>query len=71
MATKQTDRLNGKQRSAINEFERGTGFEFMYVEDINAGRLTFRQAWSNNEEWMRDWLSDTLNGIDLTGCGYD
>ena len=70
MVTKKTDRLNGKQRAAIKEFERGTGFEFMYVEDINADRVTFRQAWRNNEDWMRDWLNDILNGIDLTGCGY-
>ena len=66
---KRTDKLNGKQRRAINEWDRSIPFDFMFVEEINAGRMSFAQAWNSNVDWLNDWVNEATNGIDLSGCG--
>jgi len=66
---KRTDKLNWRQRSAINEWNRSILFDFMYIEDINTGRLSFAEAWNLNVQWMNDWIYETTEGIDLKGCG--
>jgi len=67
--SKRGDRLNGKQRKAIKEWNKSIPFEFMYVEDINNGWLSFAQAWHRNVDWLTDWVQEATNGIDLHGCG--
>ena len=66
---KRTDRLNWRQRSAIKEWNNSIPFDFMYIEEINAGRLSFAEAWSLNVDWMNDWVYEATESIDLTGCG--
>ena len=66
---KRTDRLNGKQRKAINEWNRSIPFDFMHIEEINAGRLSFAEAWNLNVSWLNDWVHEATEIIDLKGCG--
>jgi len=69
MTTSRSDKLNSKQRRAISEFEDVFPFDFMYIEDINAGRMSFAEAWHQNEQWARDWLEEGFRLINLDGCG--
>lgn len=62
------DRLNGKQKKAIKEFEGLCGFDFMYIDQINEQKITFREAWNSNIRWLEDVVADT-SAINLTGCG--
>ena len=61
-------RLNGRQRFAINDFEGVTGFEFMYLDEIDAGTMTFMEAWDNNISWFFGVYCHVQN-INLSGCG--
>ncbi|KKM63195.1 hypothetical protein LCGC14_1513980 [marine sediment metagenome] len=66
---KHNDKLNGKQKRAINEWNRSIPFDFMLVDEINSGRMSFRVAWHRNVDWLNDWVFETTDGIDLEGCG--
>lgn len=66
---KRTDKLNGKQKKAIIEWNHSIPFDFMYVEEINADRMSFAEAWSLNVNWLGDWLNEATNCINLDGCG--
>ena len=66
---KRTDKLNGKQRRAINEWNQSIPFDFMSLDEINAGRMSFADAWNSNVEWLNDWVFEATDSIDLKGCG--
>uniref|UniRef100_A0A6H1ZD73 Uncharacterized protein n=1 Tax=viral metagenome TaxID=1070528 RepID=A0A6H1ZD73_9ZZZZ len=66
---KRTYKLNGKQRKAIAEWNRTIPFDFMYIDEINAGRMSFVKAWHANVTWLNDWAYEATEGIDLQGCG--
>jgi len=63
------DKLNGKQRKAIIEWNRSIPFDFMYIEDINAGHISFAKAWHLNVNWLNDWVFEATESINLEGCG--
>ena len=65
---KQNQKLNGKQRSAVKKFEAISGFEFMHIDSIASGEMTFREAWNRNIKWMEDLLAEITN-INTNGCG--
>ena len=65
---KRTDKLNGKQKKAIKEWNRSIPFDFMHIEEINSGRISFRVAWNLNIDWLNDWVTEATN-INLDGCG--
>ena len=67
--TKRTDKLNGKQRKAINEWNRSIPFDFMNIDEINSGRMSFADAWRHNVVWLSDWAYEATDCIDTTGCG--
>ncbi len=60
--------LNGRQRSLAHEFEAITGFELMFQEDIDAGRMTFYEAWQMNLDWLEDVVGIVSN-LSMTGAG--
>jgi len=66
---KRTDKLNGKQKRAINEWNRTIPFDFMYVDEINSGTMSFVATWYRNVDWLNDWVNEATNCIDLDGCG--
>ena len=70
MPTKKHDKLNGSQRRAIKAWENLSSFEFMYIHNINLGRMTFREAWDANNSWVDGLLGD-LENLSLDGCGFD
>lgn len=54
-------KMNKHQRSAIQEFENISGFEFMYQEDFDDGKITFKNAWNKNIKWLNNMISDVEN----------
>ena len=61
------DRLNGKQRKAIKEYESTCGFEFMHIDEINEKKMSFKDAWRFNVQWIRQVADDVAN-IHIDGC---
>jgi len=61
-------KLNGKQMAAIKNYESVTGFEFMHLDEIDAGTMSFQEAWHNNTEWFFGVYCHVQN-INLSGCG--
>ena len=51
-------RVNGKQRAWLLLYEKETGFEPLYQEDIDSGELTFAEAASLNCQWYRDYYEE-------------
>ena len=45
-------------RKAFEEFEALTGFEMMYQDDVDAGKMTPRQAWAENQQWLEGLVAD-------------
>lgn len=43
------------------EYERICGFELMHQEDIDAGEMSFEEAWSENIRWLEDVLAEVSN----------
>ena len=61
-------RLNGKQKAAIDRFEGTCGLEFMYIDEIDSGRMKFKEAWQANEQIIFGIYAEIQN-INLSGCG--
>jgi len=61
-------RLNGKQMAAIGNFEGVTGLEFMHLDEIDTGTMTFEEAWYNNIHRIFHIYCYVQN-INLSGCG--
>lgn len=66
---KRSDKLNGKQKKAIKEWNESIPFDFMYLDQINSGSISFADAWHLNEKWLTDWVQEATQSIDLDGCG--
>ena len=62
------DRLNGRQKRAIKNYEALCGFEFMCIDEINNGTKSFKDAWYWNVNWLWSVLAEVQN-INTTGCG--
>lgn len=60
-------KANSAQRTAMSEFERISGFEFMHQDDFDSGVMTFKEAWERNQEWFDLVASDVVN-IPTQGC---
>jgi len=60
-------RLNGKQRHCISQFEAVCGLEFMYQDDIDAGLMTFAEAWHHNVKHIDD-ISSEIQNINTNGA---
>jgi hypothetical protein len=43
------------------QYEKLCGFEFMHQDDIDKGRMTFREAWLRNVTWLENVLADVTN----------
>ena len=54
-------KLSPKWRKAFADYERVSGFEAMYQDDIDSGEMTPRQAWNANVQWLEDVLADVVN----------
>ncbi len=65
------DKLNTCQKRAIKEWNKSIPFDFMHIERINTGDISFAQAWNENVQWLNDWVFETTSGINLKGCGVD
>jgi len=66
---KHHDKLNGKQKRAIKEWNKSIPFDFMYIDEINAGRMSFAVAWNANVTWLLDWAYEATSIIDTKDCG--
>ena len=61
-------RLNGPQRRMLNRYESVCGFEPLHQEDLDAGRMTFRDLWHENVRWLEDVVA-TVSNIHERGAG--
>ncbi len=61
-------RLNRKQKVAIDRFEGTCGLDFMYIDEIDSGRMKFKEAWKANEKLFFSIYAEIQN-INLSGCG--
>ena len=52
-------KLSPEWRKAFSEFEKHTGFEMMHQDDVDSGKMTPKEAWENNLEWLRDLVNET------------
>lgn len=52
-------KISPEWRKAFAEFERHTGYEIMYQDEIDAGTMTPKEAWQNNLRWLEDHLTET------------
>ena len=55
-------KLSKEWRKAFTEYESICGFEPMYQEDIDADKITPRDAWNQNVRWIRD-VADSCSNI--------
>ena len=62
-----TKKLNGKQKTALKKYESICGFEPMYQEDLDAGKINFRELWRRNIKWMEGIMAELTN-INTNGC---
>ena len=51
-------KLSPEWRKAFAEFERHTGFEMIHQDDIDAGKMSPKEAWDNNQEWLADLCNE-------------
>ena len=64
-------RLNGKQRAALNQYERLTGVEPMGQEDLDSGAISFADLWRMNVKWIEDVAAGVQNINTDGACGWD
>jgi hypothetical protein len=46
---------------AFKEYESLSGFEPMYLADIEAGEMSPYEAWNQNVRWLEGVVSDVIN----------
>ncbi|KWW32314.1 hypothetical protein AU374_05914 [Cupriavidus metallidurans] len=51
-------KLTSEQSAWLEQYEKETGFEPMYQEDIDSGDKTFLEAAKANVRWFEEWSSD-------------
>lgn len=51
-------KLSPAWRKAFAEFEQHTGFEMMHQDEIDAGTMTPKEAWDNNQAWLADLCNE-------------
>jgi len=59
--------LNSKRRKLLQKYENQTGFEPLGQDDLDTGRLTFREVWSMNLDFLADLHADMTN-LDTRGA---
>ncbi|MBO1897532.1 hypothetical protein HNW13_017485 [Shewanella sp. BF02_Schw] len=53
--------LSKEWNKAFSDYERISGFEPMYQEDIDEGTMTVDDAWALNVKFLEDMLSDVTH----------
>lgn len=61
-------RLNPRQRRLLQRYEDMTGIEPMHQDDLDNGKMTFRDVWRVNVDYLYALHCDVTN-FDTSGTG--
>ena len=61
-------RINPAQRECLEDYERICGLEPLWQEELDQGKMSFKEVWRHNVRHLEDILSEVTN-INLRGTG--
>jgi len=58
-------KMSPAQKKWARNYQTETGFEPMYQEDFDAGKISFERLAQQNIKWFEDWFRERMRAIDL------
>jgi len=50
-----------KALKAMQDWQGVTGFEFIHIEEVIEGKVSFTDAWTANVRWLEGMVADALH----------
>tara|TARA_R110000851_G_C12762506_1_gene533233 strand:+ start:377 stop:583 length:207 start_codon:yes stop_codon:yes gene_type:complete len=54
-------RITGKWKKAFSQYEKVSGFEPQFQDEVDSGEITITECWNQNLKWLEDVYGDCQN----------